>query len=59
MLRKRFNDEQILNLLRQVELSLSSGSDVTSARRSLGISDVTFTRGARSMAEWANRSCAR
>ncbi len=30
MARKRFNDEQVLNLLRQIELSLSSGSDVTS-----------------------------
>lgn len=42
MARKRFNEEQILNLLREIELSLSSGSDVTTACRSAGISDATY-----------------
>ena len=28
MARKRFSDEDILNLLRQIELSLASGGDV-------------------------------
>ena len=42
MARKRFSDEDILNLLRQIELSLASGSDVETACRSAGISDATF-----------------
>ena len=44
MARKRFNDEGILNLLPQIELSpsLASGSDVASACRSAGVSDATY-----------------
>ena len=42
MARKRFSDEDILNLLRQIELALSSGSDVTTACREAGISDATY-----------------
>ena len=42
MARKRFSDEDILNLLRQIELALSSGSDVQSACRAVGISDATY-----------------
>jgi len=42
MARKRFNDEQILNLLRQIELNLASGSDVATACRSAGVSDATY-----------------
>ena len=42
MARKRFNDEDILALLRQIELSLASGSDVASACRSAGVSDATY-----------------
>ena len=42
MARKRFNDEQVLDLLRQIELSLSSGCDVATACRSAGISDATY-----------------
>ena len=42
MARKRFNDEQILNLLREIELSLASGSDVATACRSAGVSDATY-----------------
>ena len=42
MARKRFSDEDMLNLLRQIELSLASGSDVQTACRSAGISDGTF-----------------
>ena len=37
MARKRFSDEDILNLLRQIELELASGGDVTSACRNAGI----------------------
>ena len=42
MARKRFSDEDILNLLRQIELSLASGSDVATACRSAGASDATY-----------------
>mgnify|MGYP000061821809 CR=1 FL=1 len=42
MARKRFSDEDILNLLRQIELSLASGSDVVTACRSAGVSDATY-----------------
>lgn len=42
MARKRFSDEDILNLLRQIELSLASGSDIATACRSAGVSDATY-----------------
>lgn len=42
MARKRFSDEDILNLLRQIELSLNSGNDVSIACRSAGISEATY-----------------
>jgi len=42
MTRKRFSDEDALNLLRQVELELASGNSVESACRVAGISDATY-----------------
>ena len=42
MARKRYTDEDVLNLLRQIELSLASGSSVETACRSAGISDATY-----------------
>jgi len=42
MARKRYSDEDILNLLRQIELSLASGSSIETACRSAGISDATY-----------------
>jgi len=42
MARKRFSEEDILGLLRQIELSLASGNDVSSSCRSVGISDATY-----------------
>lgn len=42
MARKRFSDEDILRLLREIELSLSSGSDVATACRTAGVSDATY-----------------
>ena len=42
MARKRFSEEDILNLLRQIELSLDSGADVATACRSAGVSDATY-----------------
>ena len=42
MARKRYSDEDILNLLRQIELDLNTGSNVESACRKVGISDATY-----------------
>ena len=41
MARKRFSDEDILKLLREIELNLALGQDVVSACRSAGVSDTT------------------
>ena len=40
--RKRYSVEDVLNLLRQIELSLASGSSIETACRSAGISDATY-----------------
>jgi len=42
MARKRYSDEDILKLLREIELNLASGRDVPTACRSAGISDGTY-----------------
>lgn len=42
MTRKRFSDEDALNVLRQIELELASGNSVESACRTAGISDATY-----------------
>lgn len=42
MARKRHSDEDILKLLREIELKLTAGDDVASACRSVGISDATY-----------------
>jgi len=42
MARKRYSDEDILKLLREIELNLASGNDVPTACRSAGISDATY-----------------
>ena len=42
MARKRYSDEDILKLLREIELNLAAGSDVATACRSVGISDATY-----------------
>ena len=42
MSRKRSSDEEILKLLREIEVQLASGSDVSSACRAAGISDATY-----------------
>ena len=42
MARKRYFDEDVLNLLRQIELSLASGSSIETPCRSAGISDATY-----------------
>ena len=42
MARKRFSDEDVIRLLRQIEVELASGATVAMACRSAGVSDVTF-----------------
>ena len=42
MARKRHSDEDILKLLREIEVTLANGSDVASACRSVGISEATY-----------------
>lgn len=42
MSRKRYSDEDILKVLREIELALASGKDVVTACRSAGISDATY-----------------
>ena len=42
MIRKRFSGEDILGLLRQIELDLASGSSVETAVRTAGISNATY-----------------
>ena len=42
MARKWHSDEDVLTLLREIELKLSAGAEVTSACRSIGISDATY-----------------
>ena len=41
MARKRYSDEDVLRLLREIELSLASGSDVATASRTAGASYAT------------------
>ncbi|MEJ6394406.1 transposase [Gymnodinialimonas sp. 2305UL16-5] len=42
MARERHSDEDILKLLREIELKLASGHDVASACRNIRISDATY-----------------
>ncbi len=42
MARKRHSDEDVLKLLREIELKMTAGSDVASACRNVGISDATY-----------------
>jgi transposase-like protein len=42
MARKRYSDEDILKLLREIELHIASGCDVATACRSAGVSDATY-----------------
>ena len=42
MARKRHSDEEVLRLLREIEVNLHSGMDVISACRKAGVSDKTY-----------------
>ena len=41
MARKSYSDEDVLRLLREIELHLASGRDVATACRTAGVSDAT------------------
>ena len=43
MARKRYTDEDVLNLLCQIELGRASGSSVAMACRSVGVSDYAHS----------------
>ena len=51
MARKRYGEDDILRLIREVEVHCSSGMDVVSACRAAGVSDKPIMVGAGSMAE--------
>ena len=42
MARKRFSDEDVIRLLRQIEVELASGASVAMACRTAGVSDTTY-----------------
>jgi putative transposase len=42
MAHKRYSEEDILRLLREIEVHLSGGMDVITACRAAGISDKTY-----------------
>ena len=42
MARKRHSDEDILKILREIEVHLAGGADVSTACRTAGISDATY-----------------
>ena len=50
MPRKRHKPEEIVAKLRQVDVVISQGQSVADAIRPIGVSEVTYYRGARSSA---------
>ena len=50
MARKRYKPEEIVSVLRRAEVLHGQGMAMAAAVRQLGISEVTFIGGARSMA---------
>lgn len=42
MARKRHTDEDVLRLLREIELHLAGGADVAAACRAAGVSDASY-----------------
>ena len=42
MARKRFSDEDVIRLLRQIEVETASGVSIANACRSAGVSDTTY-----------------
>ena len=50
MARKRYSDEDVLKLLREIDVHLHDGLDVVSACRKAGISDKSYYY-------WRTRNC--
>ena len=50
MAKKSYKPEEIVAKLRQVDVLSSQGQSVAAAIRSIGVSEVTYYRGARNMA---------
>ena len=42
MVRKKHSDEDVLKILREIEVHLAGGADVATACRAAGISDATY-----------------
>lgn len=42
MARKKHSDEEVLKILREIEVHLAGGADVATACRTAGISDATY-----------------
>lgn len=51
MAKKRFSAEQIVTLLRQIEVLMAQGKSAPEACRDAGYRNRVFTAGARSMAD--------
>ena len=56
MARKRYNEEDILRLLREIEVHLHGGMDVVSARRTAVFPTRPIMDGESGMAVWGVRS---
>ena len=50
MARKRYKPEEIVAKLRQVDVLVSQGQNMVDAIRQIGVSEVTYFGGARSLA---------
>ena len=53
MARKRFSDEDVIRLLRQIEVETASGVGILEACRSAGVSDARYYKWRKNMAAWA------
>ena len=52
MAKKRFSAEQLVALLRQIEVATAQGKSISLACRESWISDQSYFAGARNMADW-------
>jgi putative transposase len=55
MARKPHSDEDILNLLREIELHLAGGADVATACRAAGVSDATHYNWRKKFGNWRKK----
>ena len=57
MARKRYTPEEIIQVLREVEIHTSQGKRVAEAVKQQGIAEQTYTAGGVSMAGWTRARC--